>query len=60
MFVKKIQNGWEIRIVMRNSEAEIELYNPDGDCVSQDWDSESRGIYEYLTYARKAEENNNV
>ena len=46
-----LPEGWEIRFVARNDEAEMELYDPSGDEVSADWDGDSHDIGYFLEHA---------
>ena len=50
---KEIPEGWEIRIVVRNDEAEMELVNPEGEEVSTDWDGDCHELSWLLTCAKQ-------
>lgn len=51
-----IPEWWEIRITATSDEAGMELYDPDGDCVSAQWDTDCRTLRGLVNEAREKSE----
>lgn len=49
-----LPEGWEIRITARHDDASMELYDPEGDCVSTQWDTDSHTVRCLVNEAREA------
>ena len=48
-----LPDEWEIRITAKNDDCDMELYDPDGDDISSQWDGDSHTVRCLVNEARE-------